>query len=447
VTLGFIILAAGQGTRMRSQVPKVLHPLAGRPMILYTVDVARALTDFPPVLVVGYGAEAVRRTVGEAALYVEQVPQRGTGHAVLQARPVLEGRVDTVVVVCGDMPLLRAETLRRLVERQRESGGPFTMLTLVSDDPRGFGRVVRDGQGAVRRVVEEAQATAEERAIGELNAGVYAFDGAWLWPHVARIPISLPKEEFYLTDLVAMAAEEGRQIETLQVGDPLELLGINTRVHLAEAEAELRRRINRQWMEAGVTMIDPATTYIEAGVTIGADTVIGPHTHLRGQTVIGRCCQIGPNAIVADSVIADGCRVLASVVEGAVMEEGSDVGPFSHLRRGARLAAGAHVGNFGELKNATLGPGAKMGHFSYLGDAEVGAGANIGAGTITCNFDGERKHRTVVGAGAFIGSDTMLVAPVRVGEGAKTGAGAVVTHDVPDGAVAFGVPARVKGTR
>ena len=222
------------------------------------------------------------------------------------------------------------------------------------------------------------------------------------------------------------------------------MLGINTRVHLAEAETALRRRINRRWMEAGVTIVDPATAYIETEVTIGQDTTIWPNTHLRGRTTVGSNCLLGPNTLIADSAIGDGCKVIASVVEGALMEAGSDVGPFSHLRPGTHLAAGAHVGNFGELKNTTLGAGAKVGHMSYLGDAEVGAGANIGAGTITCNFDGQRKHRTVIGAGAFVGSDTLLVAPVRVGQGARTGAGAVVTRDIPDGALAYGIPAQVK---
>lgn len=445
--LGVVILAAGQGTRMRSDLPKVLHALAGRPMVMYAVETARTLTDLPPALVVGHGADAVREVVGEGVVYVEQAEQRGTGHAVLQARSVLEGRADRVLVTYADMPLLTAETLRRLVEAQQEKAGPVTMLTLLSDDPRGFGRVVRDASGAVREIVEQAVATPEQLAIRELNAGVYCFDAAWLWAHVGRIPQSLPKREFYLTDLVGMATADGLPVEAVAAADAREVLGINTRVHLAEAEAVIRERINRQLMESGVTLVDPATTYVEAAVNVGRDTVILPNTILRGGTAVGAGCRIGPNTLIEGSTIGDGCRVVASVVEGAVMEPGSDVGPFSHLRPGARLEAGAHVGNFGEIKNSRLGPGAKMGHFSYLGDADVEAGANIGAGTITCNFDGEQKHPTTIGEGAFIGSDTMLVAPVRVGKGAKTGAGSVVTRDVPDGAVAYGVPARVREKR
>jgi bifunctional UDP-N-acetylglucosamine pyrophosphorylase/glucosamine-1-phosphate N-acetyltransferase len=442
--LAAVILAAGQGTRMKSDLSKVLHPLAGRPLVTYAVETARALTGSAPVLVVGHGAEAVRETVGDDAVFVEQAEQRGTGHAVLQARETLQGRSDLVLVNYADMPLLRAETLGRLADRQRENPGPMTILTLVSDNPRGFGRVIRDESQAVIEVVEEAVATPEQLAVRELNAGVYCFDADWLWSRVDRIPLSLPKREYYLTDMVGIAVEEGLRVEAVIAEDEDELLGINTRVHLAEAERALRRRINTRWMLAGVTMVDPATTYVEPGVTIGRDTVIMPNTHLRAGTTIGAGCHVGPDTIIVDCQIGDGCRVLASVLEHAVMEDGAEIGPFGHLRKGARLCEGAHMGNFGEAKNATLGPGAKMGHFSYLGDAEVGAGANIGAGTVTCNYDGAHKHKTVIEKGAFIGSGTMLVAPVRVGEGAKTGAGSVVTRDVPDGAVAYGVPARAR---
>jgi bifunctional UDP-N-acetylglucosamine pyrophosphorylase/glucosamine-1-phosphate N-acetyltransferase len=443
VDLAVVILAAGEGTRMKSDLPKVLHPLVGRPLVTYALASARELTDEPPVLVVGHGAEAVQEAVGENVTFVVQAQQLGTGHAVLQARELLQGQADLVLVSYADMPLLTAETLGRLVERQRLNTGPITMLALVQEDSRGFGRVVRDETGAVVEIVEEAVATPEQLAIRELNAGVYCFDAPWLWKHIDRIPLSLPKEEYYLTDMVGMAVDQGLTVEMIVAGDAVEALGINTRVHLAEAEGVLRRRINEGWMVSGVTIVDPASTTIEPGVTIGRDTTIQPNTHLRGATVVGECCLIGPNTIIQDCTIGDHCVVLASVLEHAVMEDGSDAGPFSHLRQGARLCEGAHVGNFGELKKSTLGPGAKMGHFSYLGDADVGAGANVGAGTITCNYDGERKHKTVIGEGAFIGSATMLVAPVKVGKGARTGAGSVVTHDIPDGALAYGVPARV----
>jgi bifunctional UDP-N-acetylglucosamine pyrophosphorylase/glucosamine-1-phosphate N-acetyltransferase len=445
VDLAVVILAAGEGTRMESDLPKVLHPLAGRPLVAYALDTARQVSDALPILVVGHGADAVREAAGPEVSYVGQDPQLGTGHAVLQARDLFEGQADLVLVCYADMPLLTVETLEELVERQRNNSGPITMLALVQEEPHGFGRLLRDENGGVVEIVEEAVATPEQLTIRELNAGVYCFDAPWLCENLDRIPKTVPKGEYYLTDLVGMAVDQGLTVEAVVVDAPEEALGINTRAHLAEAEQVLRRRINRSWMLSGVTIVDPATAYIEPTVTIGRDTTIQPNTHLRGETVVGEGCTIGPNAIIEDCTIGDRCRVLASVVEQAVMEDGADVGPFSHLRKGARLCEGAHVGNFGELKQATLGPGAKMGHFSYLGDTEVGARANVGAGTVTCNYDGERKHKTVIEDGAFIGSATMLVAPVRVGREAKTGAGSVVTHDVPDGAVAYGVPARVRG--
>jgi bifunctional UDP-N-acetylglucosamine pyrophosphorylase/glucosamine-1-phosphate N-acetyltransferase len=404
---------------------------------------ALAVTGRSPVLVVGHGAEDIRRIVGDRAAYAYQAQQLGTAHAVLQARDFLQGQADTVLVTYADMPLLTAETLGALAESHARQGCVMTLLTVIAEDPHGFGRVLRDADGHVQGVVEEAVATPEQLAIRELNAGVYCFDAAWLWRTLPEVPVS-PKGEYYLPDLVVLALAQGCPVNAVRCEDATELLGINTRVHLAEAEAALRARINRRWMEAGVTLLDPAATYIEPGVTIGPDTIILPGTHLTGRTRIGARCRIGPAAIIQDSEIGDGCVVLMSVLEEAVMEEDSNIGPFSHLRKGARLCRGAHVGNYGELKNSTLGPGSKMGHFSYLGDAEVGTDVNIGAGTITCNFDGRRKHKTFIEDGAFIGSDSMLVAPLRIGAGAKTGAGSVVTHDVPAGAVAYGVPARVK---
>ncbi|MBU0702659.1 MAG: bifunctional UDP-N-acetylglucosamine diphosphorylase/glucosamine-1-phosphate N-acetyltransferase GlmU, partial [Chloroflexi bacterium] len=380
--LAGVILAAGQGTRMKSDLPKVLHPLGGQPMLIHALNTARALTSAKPILVVGRGAQAVREMVGDDATFVEQAERLGTGHAVLQARESLQGQTDLVLVSCADMPLLTVETLCRMVEQQQQNSGPITMLTFVSGDPRGFGRVIRDENGAVTKIVEEAVATPEQLAVRELNTSAYCFDAEWLWSRVDQIPLSLPKREYYLTDLVEMAVAEGLRVEAVITPDATEALGINTRVHLAEAECVLRQRVNERWMLDGVTIVDPATAYIEPDVTIGRDTVVWPNTHLRGQTTIGERCHIGPNTIVVDCHIGDRCRVLSSVLERAVMEDGADIGPFGHLRQGSRLCADAHMGNFGEMKNSTLGPGAKMGHFSYLGDTEVGSEANIGAGTI-----------------------------------------------------------------
>ena len=435
-----VLLAAGQGTRMRSSLPKVMHLLLGQPMVQYSLQAATQVTGQKPVVVVGFGAETVRQALGDAAQCVLQEPQLGTGHAVQQAAPLLQGKTDLVLVTYADMPLLTAETLQKIVDAQRSHTGPVTMLTLIADDPRGFGRVLRGSDGRVQAIIEDAHATPEQRQIRELNASVYCFDADWLWQALRRVPLS-PKGEYYLTDVVGIAVADGLSVQAHTLDDPRQAIGINTRVHLAEAEALLRQRINRQWMEAGVTMIDPATTYIEPGVTIGQDTVIWPNTHLRGKTTIGSQCSLGPNTIIQDCQVGDQCEVLASVLESAVVEKHVDIGPFGHLRKGAHLAEGVHMGNFGEVKNSYLGPGTKMGHFSYIGDAAIDTNVNIGAGTITCNFDGEKKHRTEIAADVFIGSDTMLVAPLKLGQGARTGAGSVVTKDVPEYTLVVGVPA------
>jgi bifunctional UDP-N-acetylglucosamine pyrophosphorylase/glucosamine-1-phosphate N-acetyltransferase len=315
------------------------------------------------------------------------------------------------------------------------------MLTLISEQARGFGRIVRDEHGWVKAIVEEAQATEEQLLINELNVGVYCFAADWLWDALRRIPLS-SKGEYYLTDLIEIAVSDGLTVQAQVLEDEREGIGINTRVHLAEAEEILRERINRQWMLAGVTLIDTKRTYIEPDVRIGVDTVIWPETYLRAGTIIGDGCVIGPNTIIDKSRIGCGCKILASVVEEALVEDAVDIGPYAHLRSGSHLASGVHMGNFGEVKNSYLGPGTKIGHFSYIGDAKIGSDVNIGAGTITCNFDGEKKNPTEIDSGVFIGSDTMLVAPLKIGEGARTGAGAVVTKDVPPYTLAVGVPAR-----
>ncbi|MEJ2151316.1 MAG: NTP transferase domain-containing protein [Chloroflexota bacterium] len=410
MSLDVVILAAGKGTRMKSDLPKVLHPLMGKPLVLYSVEMAQAVSERPPVLVVGHAADDVKQTVGEAARYVLQEEQLGTGHAVAQAQEALQGSGDHVIVIYGDMPLLRADSLRSLYQMQQANqAGPITMLTLIADTPRGFGRIVRAEGGSVQAIVEEADATLEQLAISEVNPGVYCFEAAWLWSHLDKIPVS-PKGEYYLTDLVGLAVDEGATVNAITIEDPNDALGINTRVHLAEAEAVMRQRINEAHMLAGVTIVDPAATYIHPGVEIGRDTVIQPNTHLWGQTAVGAACVLGPDTTIIDSTIGDRCEIRYSVVEGATVEDACDIGPFG---------------------------------FSYLGDADIGEGTNIGAGTITCNYDGVRKHKTVTGKNVFIGSDTMLVAPVTLGDGAATGAGAVVTKDVPPDTVVVGVPARI----
>jgi bifunctional UDP-N-acetylglucosamine pyrophosphorylase/glucosamine-1-phosphate N-acetyltransferase len=443
VSLSIVVLAAGQGTRMKSTRPKVVHEVAGEPMLRHVLAVARQLAPARMVVVVGYGADQVRAAVGNGVEFMVQAEQLGTGHAVLQARDGLAGVAETVMVLYGDTPLITPQTLGRLLEHHQATRPALTALTCHMPDPTGYGRVLRDARGRVLGVVEEAAATPEQRALTESNMGFYCFDDGWLWDRLERLPLSAGGE-YYLTDLVESAVREGSPVETVLADDPVEVQGINTRLQLAEVEARLHDRIRRRWMLDGVTLIDPATVWIDAGVEIGVDTIIYPNTYLKGHTVVGRECQLGPDTWIEDSILGDRCQVRFSVFEGATLEDDVDVGPFAHLRTGAHLARGVHLGNFGEVKNSTLGRGTKMGHFSYVGDATIGEDVNIGAGTITCNFDGVRKHRTVIEDGAFIGSDTMLVAPVRVGAGAKTGAGSVVTRDVPAGALVYGVPARVR---
>jgi len=436
-----VLLAAGQGTRMKSDLPKMLHPVCGQPMVFQALAAAQKASTEQPVIVIGHGADAVKKAIGDSARCVVQGEQLGTGHAVLQAESLLRGRSDLILVTYGDMPLLRGETLLELVEKQKANKGPVTLLTVIADDPRGFGRILRKEDGTVAAIVEEAAATPAQLAIGELNVGAYCFSASWLWDGLHRIPAS-KKGEYYLTDTVEFAVKDKLPVQALVMDDIVEAIGINTRVHLAEAEAAMRRRINEGHMLAGVTLIDPASTYIDADVRIGRDTVLWPGTYLFGKTSIGADCQIGPNANLRDTRIGDHCKVLMSVMEGAVLENHVDVGPFARLRKGAHLSEGVHMGNFGEVKDSTLGPGVKMGHFSYIGNAKIGANTNIGAGTITCNFDGEKKHPTEIGEEAFIGSDTMLVAPIKLGNGARTGAGSVVTRNVPDDTLAVGMPAR-----
>jgi bifunctional UDP-N-acetylglucosamine pyrophosphorylase/glucosamine-1-phosphate N-acetyltransferase len=426
---------------MNSVLPKVLHPVCGVPMIAHSLVAAKAASSETPLVIIGFGAEAVREFLGKKARCVIQDPQLGTGHAVRQAESTLRGKTDLVLVTYADMPLLGSGTLRRLVDTQKINPGPLTILTVNAADPRGFGRVIRNAQGSVQAVVEEAAATDKQLSIHELNVGAYCFSAKWLWEALNKIKVS-KKGEYYLTDTVALAVQAGQEVQALVSTDLQETIGINTRIHLAEAEVIMRQRINQAHMLAGVTIVDPASTYIEPGVKIGRDTVIWPNTYLRGTTVIGEGCVIGPNTIAQDTTVGDFCEILAAVMDGAMVEDNVGIGPFARLRKGAHLCKGVHMGNFGEIKDSTLGPGTKMGHFSYIGNATIGEDVNIGAGTVTCNYDGVRKNLTVIGEGVFIGSDTMLVAPVKLGAHSRTGAGAVVTKDVEPDTLVVGVPAR-----
>ncbi|MBN1304836.1 MAG: bifunctional UDP-N-acetylglucosamine diphosphorylase/glucosamine-1-phosphate N-acetyltransferase GlmU [Anaerolineales bacterium] len=436
-----VLLAAGQGTRMKSDFPKVLHPICGQPMLGYALDAVEEVSTEKPVVVIGNGAEQVSELIAEQVRFVIQEPRLGTGHAVLQVESLLKGQTDHVVVTYADMPLLRSETIRELVETQTENTGPITLLTVVADDPRGFGRIVRQSDGTVKEIIEEAQASPDELQIKELNAGAYCFSSSWLWEALHRIKVS-PKGEYYLTDLIGLAVADGLAVQAVVGSDPTELIGVNTRIHLSEAEAVMRERINRFHMLNGATIIDPQSTYIDKGIRIGQDTVILPNTYLRGRTEIGSRCEIGPNSLICDTKIGNNCRLLMAVTDNAVVEDHVDIGPFARLRKGAYLCKGVHMGNFGEVKDSTLRAGVKMGHFSYIGNADIGAETNIGAGTITCNYDGTKKHPTEIGENVFIGSDTMLVAPLKIGKHSRTGAGSVVTKDVPEDTLVAGVPAR-----
>ncbi len=466
--VGVLILAAGKGTRMRSRTPKVAHHIAGRPLlehVLRAADSALAPTrdsghesaSSAPryVVVTGHERDAVRASLrwqpehGDLN-FVVQEPQHGTGDA---ARVGLsgfaegaEGAPETLLVLYGDTPLMRPETLRKLLAEHQQRNATLTFLTGFCEEPDSYGRVVRDERGRVRGIVEAKHATNDELSITEINSGVYCFQTGWLAEHLTQLETH-DNGEYYLTDLVAMALAEGRTVAT-QSASIEEAMGINDRIQLAEAEAILRQRALRELMLSGVTIEDPATTYVEASVRVGQDTILRPGTTLRGETVIGERCEIGPYSVIQDSVIADDCRVYASWLEHATMRNGARIGPMSHLRPGAELGPGAHVGNFGEVKNATLGDDVQMHHFSYVGDASVGARTNVAAGVITCNFEPDgKKYRTDIGEDVFVGSDTMLVAPITLGDGARTGAGSVVTRDVPPGSLAVGMPARIRGDK
>ncbi len=442
-----VILAAGRGARMRSRRNKMVHPLAGRPMACYPVQTAQGIGCAPVVLVCNEETSTLRAHCDAQVIFVPQGDTPGTGGAVAAVEPVLRGRAETVLVIYGDTPLLSPETMSHMVAHQHDSGKPLILLTARMSNPAGRGRIIRDGNGAVVRIVEEREASTAEKQIDEFNTGIMCFAGAWLWEHLPRLPVH-EHGELYLTDLVAFAVAEGEGAETvLHQGAVVEVLGINDRAELALAEQAMRERIRLRVMQAGVTLIDPATTWIDDTVVLGEDVTVYPNCHLYGQTVVAEECVIGPNTRLQDTRLGKGVTVTESVLEGAVVADGVRIGPFAHLRPGTVVESEVEIGNYAELKNTRVGRGTKIHHVSYLGDATLGENVNVGAGTITCNYDGQRKHPTVIEDGAFLGSDTLLIAPVRVGRGALTGAGSVVTRDLPAGVKAYGVPARVHGVR
>jgi bifunctional UDP-N-acetylglucosamine pyrophosphorylase / glucosamine-1-phosphate N-acetyltransferase len=436
MSLAAIVLCAGKGTRMKSEKAKVLHPILGRPLCAYPIARALAIGASPVVAVVGHQADevkqAIQRTFPEAPVrFAVQPEQKGTGHAVHCAEDALRDSSGPVLILYGDVPLIREETLTALVEAYLSSDAPLALVSTLLDNPTGYGRVVREA-GAVRRVVEHKDATADERAIKECNAGLYVADARFLFEALSAVKPHNAQGEFYLTDLVEMAAQRAPGRIKVVVADHLETSGVNDRAELADRAKELRGRINKRHMRAGVTLVDPESTFIDETVEIAPDTEIGPHVSLHGRTRVGREVRIGQGSVVRDSVVLDGTEIKPySVLEEAEVGERCAIGPFSRLRPGTQLSEGVHLGNFVETKNARIGRASKANHHAYLGDAEIGAGVNVGAGTITCNYDGVNKNKTVLEDGAFIGSDSQLVAPVTVGRGAYVGAGTTVTRNVP----------------
>ena len=432
-----IVLAAGQGKRMKSKLYKVLHPVCGKPMVghvLQTVEQARSERS---VVVVGHGAEAVRSYLGDAAEYVLQAEQLGTGHAVKQAKELLGKEEGSTIVICGDTPLVRAETLEGLLELHEKNKAAATVLTADMDNPKGYGRVIRGQEGDVLRIVEQKDCSPEEDAVKEINTGTYCFDNAKLFAALEQVTNDNAQQEYYLTDVIGILKQAGDKVLAYQTGDQAESIGVNDRLALSQAEGFMRERIARTHMLNGVTIIDPSSTYIGADVTIGSDTILHPGTILKGSTAIGEACEIGPNTEIEDSVIADSVSVKYSVLSQAEVGTDTTVGPFAYLRPGAKLGEHVKVGDFVEVKNATIDNGSKVSHLSYIGDAKVGKNVNIGCGAITVNYDGYNKSVTEIEDDAFIGSNVNLVAPVKVGKGAFVVAGSTITKSVEENDMAI----------
>ena len=426
-----VVLAAGKGTRMKSKLPKVLHRVCGKPMLRHVLDAAKAAGARRNIVVVGFGGEEVEQAIGDQAEFVTQAEQLGTGHAVLQAKELLSGEKGTLMVLCGDTPLLTGNLLKKLYQAHEESGAKATVLTAIMPDAAGYGRIIRTADGSVEKIVEHKDATEEERKVREVNSGIYCFDTKALFEALAKVKNDNAQGEYYLPDVLEILRNGGEKIRAVAADDYEETLGINSRSQLAGAEKILRHRKNEELMAEGVTIMDPDTTFIDADVAIGQDTVIYPFTWIEGKTVIGENCVLGPSSRFQDMVIGNG--VTAQFVYGHECEvaDGVTMGPYVHLRPDTKLAKGVKIGNFVEVKNSNIGEGTKLPHLSYIGDCDMGANVNMGCGTITVNYDGKKKFRTVVGDNAFIGCNSNLVAPVTVEDGAYIGAGSTITKRVP----------------
>lgn len=432
-----IVLAAGQGKRMKSKLYKVLHPVCGKPMVGHVLDTVKKVECERSIVVVGHGAEAVKSYLGTSAEYVLQEQQLGTGHAVKQAGPLLGQEEGTTIVICGDTPLVKEETLNALIDLHTRKGAAATILTASMNNPKGYGRIIRGQSGSVERIVEQKDCSPEEDAVQEINTGTYCFDNAKLFAALEKVTNSNAQHEYYLTDVIGILVQDGEIVEGHLTEDYAESIGVNDRLALSEAEAFMRERIVQKHMLGGVTIIDPSSTYIGADVTIGADTVIYPNCMISGETVIGQDCIIGPGAEIEDCQIDDGVKVKQSVLSQAEVGSETTVGPFAYLRPGTKLGQHVKVGDFVEIKNASLGDGSKVSHLSYIGDANVGKNVNIGCGAITVNYDGYNKSITEIDDDAFVGSNVNLIAPVKIGKGAYVVAGSTITQSVSENDLAI----------
>ncbi|WP_269140286.1 bifunctional UDP-N-acetylglucosamine diphosphorylase/glucosamine-1-phosphate N-acetyltransferase GlmU [Pectinatus sottacetonis] len=432
-----VILAAGKGTRMKSNIPKVLHHIGGKPMLQHVIDAAIGAGAVKNIVVVGFGRDEVKAAVGNTARVVVQEEQLGTGHAVLQAKPLINEN-DTVMVLCGDTPLLTAKMLKKFYDAHKKEKAQASVLTAVMPDPKGYGRVIRDFNGYVKKIVEHKDATTAERAVTEVNTGIYCFEAKTLFAALKKVGNNNAQGEYYLPDVLEIIRDQGKKISAAAVKSYEATLGINSRQQLAEAERILHRRKNRQLMADGVTIMDPATTYIDVDVTIGQDTVIYPSTWIQGNSTVGSNCEIGPCSRFTDINIGDKAVVTFTYAHECEIGAEATVGPYVHLRPHTKVADKVHIGNFVEVKNSNIGEKTKLPHLSYIGDSDIGSGVNMGCGTITVNYDGKKKYRTTIENDAFVGCNSNLVAPVKVGEGAYVGAGSTITKDIPAGELAVG---------
>ena len=432
-----IILAAGKGTRMKSKLYKVLHPVCGKPMVEHIMNRVVETNPEEIVTIVGHGAEMVKEQLGDRTNYALQAEQLGTGHAVVQAESFLKGKKGTTLVISGDTPLLTTETLNNLFDYHQGKNASATILTAQAADPTGYGRIVRDRVGIVEKIVEQKDATLEEARTQEINTGTYCFDNEQLFAALEKIGTNNAQGEYYLTDIVEILKNEDQTVAAYQTEDFEESLGVNDRIALANANESMRRRINRHHMVNGVTFIDPATTYIDAGIEIGSDTIIEPGVQIQGNTVIGSDCVIGAHSKIVDSTIEDNVEIKASVLEECIVRKNADVGPNAHLRPQADIGENAHIGNYVEIKKATIGENTKVGHLTYVGDATLGKDINVGCGVVFVNYDGKNKHHTHVGDHVFIGSGTNIIAPVTIADNSATAAGSTITNDIAEGDMAI----------